>query len=133
MKLCEALSFRKRQIKMSFEELCASSGVPVSSLKKIFTGVVANPPFETIRAIAHAMGLTTDELVELMEEEKASSGLSPAAIEFARRYDRLDDHSKLVVEAVIDIELKRQITYASEVERFNELDDAVDALIESNA
>ena len=131
MELYEALANRRRQIKMSFDELSSTSNIPVSTLKKIFTGVTANPPFETVRSIAYAMGITTDDLTESMERS-IDHGLSPAALEIARKFDMLDDHSKKVVIAIVDLESERVSSYAAEVERFNSIADEED-FIESNA
>lgn len=122
MELFEALANRRRQIKMSFEELSTASKIPVSTLKKIFTGVTANPPFETVRCITHAMHITTDDLLASMNQS-VDYGLSPEALEIARKFDSLDAHSRKVVEAVVDLEAERKPDYASEVERFNAMAD----------
>lgn len=122
MELFEALANRRRIIKMSFEDLSTASRVPVSTLKKIFTGVTANPPFETVRSIAYAMGISTDDLIDSMEKP-SDTCLSPAALSIARRYDVLDEHSKKVVDAVVDLESKRPSGYASETARFNAMAD----------
>ena len=120
MELFEALANRRKMIKMSFDDLSAASKIPVSTLKKIFTGVIANPPFETVRSVAYAMGVTTDDLIISMEKPSETC-LSPAALAIARKYDALDEHSKKVVEAVVDLESRRD--YAYEVARFNALSD----------
>lgn len=106
MELFEALASKKRMLKMSFEDLSAASHVPVSTLKKIFTGVTANPPFETVRSIAYAMGITTDDLIDSMEIP-ADAGLSPAALDHARQYDRLDAHGRRIIDFVANEELSR--------------------------
>lgn len=132
MELFEVLANRRRQIKMSFEDLSAASKIPVSTLKKIFTGITANPPFETVRCIAYAMGITTDDVSAAMDQS-VDYGLSPSALSIARKYDALDDHGKEVVEVIVDLESQRveRITYASEVARFNAMTD--DEFIESSS
>ena len=113
MELFEALSNRRKKIRMSFEELSSISGVPVSTLKKIFTGVTANPPFETVRSIAHAMGLTTDDLASSIDGHSTTE-LSPAAMELARSYDRLSESAQKLITAVVlfesaDVTMKNRI------------------------
>jgi len=44
----------------AFADLC---GLPVSSVKNILLGTVKNPRYETIKAIADALGTTPEELI----------------------------------------------------------------------
>lgn len=96
MELYEVLSQRRKSIKMSFDDLSAASKIPVSTLKKILTGVTANPPFETVRAIAHAMGITTDD-VSNATIKKTDPEFSPAAMDLARRYDSLSEPTQKLI------------------------------------
>lgn len=123
MELFEVLSNRRKKIRMSFEELNSASGIPVSTLKKIFTGVTANPPFETVRSIAHAMGLTTDDLIASMDGPSVAD-LSPAAMEVARHYDHLSESSQKLISAIVlfesaDVAMKNHII-AELVDHHNE-------------
>lgn len=121
MELFEALANRRREIKMSFEELNAVSKIPVSTLKKIFTGVTTNPPFETVRSIAYAMGITTDDIIAAMDEV-LNLRPSPAALALARKYDAMDEHGRKVLDSIADLESQRLVpSYADEVERFNQM------------
>lgn len=71
MELNEVLSARRRELKMSYDELSIKSGVPITTLKKIFTGVTSAPRFENIRAISAAMNLSLEAIDALR------SGQSP--------------------------------------------------------
>lgn len=106
MELYEALSARRKLIKISFDELSARTAIPVSTLKKVFTGVTANPPFETVRSIAYAMGITTDDLSNTMRYSPTHQ-LSPAALSIAQKYDQLDSHGQEIVSAVTELEVRR--------------------------
>lgn len=106
MELYEALTLRRKAIKMSFEELCNRSGISISTLKKIFTGVTTNPAYETVRIIANAMGITTDDLTDMMDGKPANR-LSSEALELARRYDALDKWGKQAIDAVMRVETER--------------------------
>lgn len=99
MELFEVLAARRKLIKMSFDDLSAASKIPVSTLKKILTGVTANPPFETVRAIAHAMGITTDDVSNAMVSQ-ADLSLSPAALDVARRYDHMSETAQRLISAI---------------------------------
>lgn len=100
MELFEVLASRRREIKMSFEDLSSSSKIPVSTLKKIFTGVTANPPFETVRVICYAMGITTDDVSNALHAT-AEPHLSPAALDVARHYDTLSESAQKLISAVV--------------------------------
>lgn len=93
MELYEALSHQRRAIKMSFEELNRKTGISVSTLKKIFTGVTSNPAFETVRTIAYAMDITTDDLTNLMHENTENT-LSIEAQRMGRDFDSFPEEKK---------------------------------------
>lgn len=93
MELYEALSHQRRLIKMSFEELNSKTNISVSTLKKIFTGVTANPAFETVRTIAYAMGITTNDLTHMMRDEPSTT-LSLEAQRMGRDFDSFPEEKK---------------------------------------
>lgn len=102
MELYEALSQQRKAIRMSFEELNNRTGISISTLKKIFTGVTANPAFETVRAIAYAMGITTDDLADIMREEPQAR-LSVEAQRLARDFDELPDDKKRLLRGFLEL------------------------------
>lgn len=56
---------------------------------------------------------------DLIDNDSNYNGISSAALDLARKFDRLDAHSQKVVAALVDLELKRPRDYNSEVDRFN--------------
>lgn len=51
----------KRHLGMTAAELSEKSGVPLSTLNKILSGVTKNPKLETLKAIARVLGLTLND------------------------------------------------------------------------
>ena len=133
MKLFEALTYFRKQKRMTFDELVAKTNIPKSTLQKVFTGVTADPGFELVRKIAQGLDISVDDLAEATRGYRLESAYSPAALEIARKYDAMDEHGKAVVEAVVDLEAERKPDYASEVERFNAMAERDLASIESSS
>ncbi len=52
----------------SMAEIAAMSGVPAETLRKIETGRIATPAFFTVAALATALGLSLEEIVQHCEE-----------------------------------------------------------------
>jgi len=110
MELWEALSIRRKEIGMSFDELHGKSGLSVSTLKKIMGGHVAAPSYDSIRQITSAMGLTMEELDVRIEGkkqpsvEKTSGVMEPShsAIAFAVAYDSLTETGKQLIDQMME-------------------------------
>lgn len=101
MEFFEVLSDRRKSCGMAFDELSDRSGVPVSTLKKILTGVTRAPQFETLRAITYALGLTLDDL------DPNKRQFSPEEVDLINKYRNIDKYGKSLVRNVIDLELDR--------------------------
>lgn len=121
MELYEALSYQRRTVKMSFEELNSKTGISVSTLKKIFTGVTSNPAFETVRTIAYAMGITTNDLTHIMRNEQSTT-LSLEAQRFAREFDSLTEEKKRLARGFMA--LLKEVDKASIEAKLDEADAA---------
>ena len=52
----------------SMAEIAAVSGVPAETLRKIETGRIATPAFFTVAALAGALGLPLEEIVQACAE-----------------------------------------------------------------
>lgn len=106
MLLYEILQKRKDDLDLTYQAIANSSGIPVNNLKKIFNGYTADPQYNTLRSIVHALGMTMDDL----EKIDGSDVVTPPSIVFsiAARFDRLDPVSQRVVESIISIEETRQ-------------------------
>ena len=64
MEFYEILANRRKSQGLSYDDLSAKSSVPVSTLKKLLTGVTRAPQFETLRSVTYALGLTLNDLTE---------------------------------------------------------------------
>lgn len=112
MELWEALSNRRKEIGMQFDELHRKTDLSVSTLKKILGGHVSAPSFDSVRAIAYAMDITMAELDRRIEDESKAANpntatFSPAALALASIYDSLDDHGKCMLDTVAKLESER--------------------------
>ena len=54
--------------KITYEQLSERSGIPLNTLKNIFSGRTPNPRIDTMQAIEAALGLNTRE-ISLTDEE----------------------------------------------------------------
>ncbi len=57
----EKISEYKKKLGMTTEELSEKSGVPLGTLNKILSGATKDPKLETLKAIAHVLGLSLDD------------------------------------------------------------------------
>lgn len=62
MELGEMISLRRKQAKLTIDELVLKSGVAKGTLNKIIGGITKDPGLETVKAIAHALNCTLDDL-----------------------------------------------------------------------
>ena len=62
MEMYEVLASVRKEKRVSFEELSQRTGLSVSTLKKILTGVTKAPLFENVRSIAYALGISLNDL-----------------------------------------------------------------------
>lgn len=104
MELYKVLSNRRRELGMKIEELSAKSGIPENTLKKVLTGITANPGISTVKAIVSALNMT---LCQLDEQIEVADNLSSEEIKLLSDYRAMDDRSKKFVRMVIDYELGR--------------------------
>jgi transcriptional regulator with XRE-family HTH domain len=102
----EKISKFRELKKMTLKELSIKSGIPISTIKKISSGVTTNPNLETVQAIAKALDCSLDDFDDnakeknnyfLYEDEKM-------AIE---KYRQLDIFGKTAVNNTLDTEIKR--------------------------
>lgn len=70
---------RKKELKMTLDELSEKSGIPKRTIEDIFRGATKNPRIDTMRAIEQALGLSSAQL-SFTEEEQAL-GVIPTAKE----------------------------------------------------
>lgn len=101
--LSEVLSNRRRSLGMSVDQLAETSGVPKSTVAKVLTGVSSNPAIETVRSIAHALGLTLNDI----DRGAAADHIKADESEILGQYRALDAHGKRLIKCVLELELQR--------------------------
>ena len=62
---------RKKELKMTLDEISARSGIPKRTVEDIFRGATKNPRIDTMQAIEQALGLNQAPL-QWTEQEKAA-------------------------------------------------------------
>jgi len=62
------LLLREARGPRSMAEIAAASGVPAETLRKIETGRIATPAFFTVAALAGALGLSLEQIVQACSE-----------------------------------------------------------------
>jgi transcriptional regulator with XRE-family HTH domain len=62
------LLLREARGPRSMAEIAAASGVPAETLRKIETGRIATPAFFTVAALADALGLSLEQIVQVCSE-----------------------------------------------------------------
>lgn len=67
------LKQKRKELKITFDELAEKSGLPKRTLENIFHGITKNPRVDTMQAIEKALGIEEQKSppIELSEGEKA--------------------------------------------------------------
>ena len=126
------------RIDMLMEQKCINknqlanlTGIPVSTIYGWYKKGYGSITLPTLLKLSEFFCCTMEFLVN---GDIEASSPSLAALDVAHNFDRLDDHGKQVISAIMELELKRinDVSYAAEVERFNSIADEED-FIESNA
>lgn len=105
MELGELISKYRKEMNMTIDELAEKSGVPKGTINKIIGGVTKAPTLENVRAIAYALGKTLNDFDN--SPPIISNGppeLSEEAKQIAQDYEKLSDHGKGAVRAILQYE-----------------------------
>lgn len=105
MHFAECVRRVKEERGITVEQLSRTSGIPVSTLNKLLTGVIGEPKLSTALAIAGALDCTLDELTGA--EHGTRNSLTEEEGQFMRRYRSLDTHGRTLVHLLMDSELSR--------------------------
>lgn len=73
----DRLRMLKKESGMTIQQVADLSGVPLSTLNKLFAGRTEDPKLDTIRSVVHAMGYTLNDLEDNVEA-KESPGTAEA-------------------------------------------------------
>lgn len=93
----EIINLRKKELGLNNAQIAAQSGITLSTIDKITSGANQNPKLDTLFAIADVLGLTLDDFDDRGKIKD----------DMYRKYESLDDHGKLLVDTVLDLEYER--------------------------
>lgn len=96
----------KDETKMTYQEIADKSGVPISTVKRIFSGRTPDPGVTTVIAIVEAMGGTADDIKgDSLNDDEHGEHISPKSIEqLCAVYERsLRDKNRLIKAQFITI------------------------------
>ena len=91
----ELLKSKRRELKMTFDELSIKSGIPKRTLENIFHGITPHPRVDTMQAIEQALDLDRAPL-KFTEEEKAA-GIGAHGVQLSdKEWDWLELRSEII-------------------------------------
>lgn len=103
MDIVSILKAAKKQKRMTATEIADISSVPFSTVNKIFSGVIDEPKFSTVLAIAKAL----DCPVFSLSGEDPAASLPQEERELITSYRALDDHGKQICDFILKKEAER--------------------------
>ena len=98
-----ALKNRKKELKMTLDELSEKSGIAKRTIEDIFRGATKNPRIDTLQAIERALGITTDETQKSPQDE-----LSEGEKMLLDLFNRVPEDQQELVLQMIQVALKSQ-------------------------
>lgn len=111
----DSLRDMKEKSGLTTREIARRSNLPEPTLEKIFAGATKDPKLTTIQQLVHFFGHTLDDLDSPQQAiKKAPSDLSEEARKIARSYDRMNDHGKGAVRAILHYEEKELSHYTQQ-------------------
>lgn len=95
----------KDETKMTYQDIADKSGVPISTVKRIFSGRTPDPGVTTVIAIVEAMGGSADDIQSTPLNSDDGEHISPKSIEqLCAVYERsLRDKNRLIKAQFITI------------------------------
>ena len=103
MELGQMIALRRKEAKMTIDELVAKSGIPKGTLNKIIAGTTRDPQLETVKAIARALNCTLDDF----DDAPRARRLSAEEFQLIQNYRLLDRHGKSLIKLIVVKELER--------------------------
>lgn len=92
-----------KKIGMTYEQLSKKSGIPLNTLKNIFSGKTAHPRIDTIQAIERALGLEESATQKSPQDE-----LSEGEKMLLDLFNRVPEDKQELVLQMIQVALKSQ-------------------------
>lgn len=89
-KMLERLRAMKETSKMTNKDIANATGIPESTINKIFTGVTKDPTLSKVSAIVHCLGYTLDDL----SESSPKSAMSEKGKKLFDNFKQLNEKGK---------------------------------------
>lgn len=103
----EIINTLKREKGLTNAQLAKLTGVTLSTIDKITSGVNTNPKLDTLQAICDVLGCTLNDFSNRPKNKEKAPSLSDEAMKLAKDYDALDLWGQKQVRSTTDIELAR--------------------------
>lgn len=103
----EIINTIKKEKGLTSAQIAQMSGITLSTLDKITSGVNTNPKLDTLQAICSVLGCTLNDFVDTPSTKKEAPLYSSEAEKLAHDFDALDSYGKRVVRLVVDAEKVR--------------------------
>ncbi len=94
---------KRREMKMSIDELSEKSGIPRGTVSKITAGINTNPTLTTAKALCMALGCSMDDALNF----ERNDSFSYDEIKAIKKYRTLDEYGAKVVDYVLNTEYER--------------------------
>ena len=95
----------KKERGLTNAQISELSGVTLSTLEKITSGANRNPKLDTLQALCNVLGCTLNDFMDNPPQtKKAPPEFSEEAKQVAKDYDKLSDHGKGAVRAILQYE-----------------------------
>ena len=101
----EIINKIKKEKGLTNAQIAKMSGVTLSTLDKITSGINKNPKLDTLQAICRVLGCRLDDFDDNPKENPEP--FTKRELEHIKKYHELDEHGKEVVDVVTDVEHKR--------------------------
>lgn len=91
MSLCEKLQEMKQKSQQSYQAIADKSGVPLATVKRIFSGQTPDPSYTTVCLLIKAMEIPPEETVGLYEAIATTAPMDNADARLIDLYERSID------------------------------------------
>lgn len=91
MSLCEKLQEMKQKSQQSYQAIADKSGVPLPTVKRIFSGQTPDPSYTTVCLLIKAMEIPPEETVGLFEAIATTAPMDNADARLIDLYERSID------------------------------------------
>lgn len=101
----EIINKLKKEKGLTNAQIAKLSGVTLSTLDKITSGINTNPKLDTLQAICRALGCRLDDFDDM--PKKSAPSYSVEALRIAKRFDELDEYGQSAVRGLVNVEYAR--------------------------